>query len=244
MANDTILLGSLYACIAGDHRYGDTLRVEWIPASGSVKVSVRSSGAVGGMDGDGRSYDAGEQYTSTCQPDPHAVLALIKGVIDQDRFAFKKYGKPTKRFSWVEMGPGLSLRHVKEAISRVKESARWVDACTVSVPTKKKNPNVTEIYKSDDVIKSSYVRLGAGMRPRRVVLRHSPSGAYVAQLEYLRIDVVTEVHNSFVYDVIKLSHEEFDGTRYFTYNQDDGMSESDARAAAFKDFKQRIDAGF
>lgn len=79
-------------------------------------------GAVGGMDGPGGATEHRADYTTSCPADPRATLALVKGVLAQDRYNFKRYGKPTKNFSWAVIGKrGLSLALAKEAIAAAKE---------------------------------------------------------------------------------------------------------------------------
>lgn len=95
-------IGGINSCIAGDYRYSDRLRVD-LHDDGRVSVTVRCTGAVGGMDGPGGAYDAGTDFSRITKPQPTAkdVMAIVREALGSDRFSFRRYGKPTQRFTWV-----------------------------------------------------------------------------------------------------------------------------------------------
>lgn len=100
-----IKLGSIYACIAGDHRYGTRMDVVLVDGD-LVEVSIVDTNPIGGMDGPGgtdqsRSIEAAPRLTGKLRADAKAVLEAVRRVIrSQAGDTIREYGKPTKRFSW------------------------------------------------------------------------------------------------------------------------------------------------
>lgn len=119
-----VIIGSLSANIAGDHRYTDALRVEWNEDK-TVTVSVFSTGAIGGMDGPGGATEPTPQATATTKPLPSAkdVMQLIKRYVNDTSYNFKRYGKPTKNFYWRGGARGLSMALCKRALDEMIEGA-------------------------------------------------------------------------------------------------------------------------
>lgn len=124
--NDEIRLGNISACIAGDHRYTDSVSVTYDWKSEGVYVRLYHSGAVGGMDGPGGSYTphvSRERFlTLTCGP-----AEIVKAVREMIKCSdiIVHYGKPTKRFCWfadVENTPvrGLSMKACEAALAHVE----------------------------------------------------------------------------------------------------------------------------
>ncbi len=116
-------LGSISACIAGDHRYTDRCDVSIDIDTMTVTVEVDVTGAAGGMDGPGGTTKPRADFTATCKAEPKAVLALVKSVMRDGRYNFKTYGKPSKRFQWVVDGRrydpkdrGLNINLVTQAM--------------------------------------------------------------------------------------------------------------------------------
>lgn len=125
MDNEThITIGRISACIAYDHRYTDTLRVTYDATAKRVHVVVTESSATGGRDSGSSSstelsMPSFDEWT-TENPAPKDVLDLVKRAVNDDRFNFKRYGKPTKRFTWSTLDgdkKGLSLVLVREALA-------------------------------------------------------------------------------------------------------------------------------
>jgi hypothetical protein len=115
-------IGRLYACIAGDHRYGETLTVSYDKETDTATVKVSAVAPISGMDGPGGTYPAESRFNETLQkPTGASLVKLIKKVTGSRNFNFKEYGKPTKRFSWVGVGPGLSATICNEALVRARE---------------------------------------------------------------------------------------------------------------------------
>ena len=114
-------IGSLYASIAGDHRYGETLVVLYDAATDTANVKVIGVAPVGGMDGPGGTYPPDVRFTETLfKPTGATLVKLIKKVTGNRNFNFKEYGKSTKRFSWVGVGHGLSTTTCNEALVRAR----------------------------------------------------------------------------------------------------------------------------
>lgn len=114
-----VTLGSIYACIAGDHRYGTTISVD---VQGSAAfVTLSENGAVGGMDGDGRAHAMEARNRVKCKATARDIVAAIKKVINAEQcHVIKTYGKPSKRFSWVGIQEhGLSVRVCQIALDRI-----------------------------------------------------------------------------------------------------------------------------
>lgn len=102
-------VGKIYACIAGDHRYGTTLEV-WM-SSTHVEIRHLATGAVGGMDGDGRAFEIPARVVATFQhyDGQKLIVTMAAGwCVKELRRLFKtidggtiaKYGKPTQNFEW------------------------------------------------------------------------------------------------------------------------------------------------
>ena len=120
-----ITLGTLSACIAGDYRYTDTLRVYLNPSDDTVVITVSSTGAVGGMDGPGGRTEERVDYKAVSKPGAKAgeVLKMIKVVTTDRKWNFKEYGKPTKRFYWcLGGGNGLNAALCTSALALARES--------------------------------------------------------------------------------------------------------------------------
>ncbi len=112
-------IGNIYACIAGDYRYGSRVTVT-LNANGSVTVVRKESGAIGGMDGPGGAYDAGVHARREIEkPTPKKVVEAIWDCFDT---TIREYGKPTKNFTWTVPGArakGLSQAKAKAALAAV-----------------------------------------------------------------------------------------------------------------------------
>jgi len=115
-AGYAIPMGSLIASIPGDTRYADRLSIAYDPSAGRVVITVSESAAAGGMDSfTGSSSFGGEQVFAN--PDPESIMKSLSRVIQNPSYLFKRYGKPTKNFTWAGTPErGLSLRLVKAAL--------------------------------------------------------------------------------------------------------------------------------
>ncbi len=117
-------IGYIYANIAGDSRYGSKIEVERTE-TGNFPVSRSETSPVGGMDS-GLPHGGFRETGSVLvheYADASKVVAAIKKLIDTEVGAtIKKYGKPTKRFSWYGIEKkGLSLALVREALGHTQE---------------------------------------------------------------------------------------------------------------------------
>jgi hypothetical protein len=129
-----IYMGGLYAQTPYDERYSDTLKVEYDPGADRVVITVSQTAAAGGMDSftGSRPFDppyGGESVSVS--PDPASIMDSLQGVIQNPKYLFKAYGKPTKNFTWVGIGPnpripekGLSRARVKMALDRAVKMAQ------------------------------------------------------------------------------------------------------------------------
>ena len=115
-----IKIGSISASIGYDKKYTDYLTVVYNPNNDLVTIIVTSSSPVGGMD-----YDSGgltfknEMFRDNTSSSPKDIICLLKKVLSNDEFNFKKYGKPTKNFKWIGLGKGISIKLATEAINSV-----------------------------------------------------------------------------------------------------------------------------
>ena len=111
-----IKIGGIYACIEHDHRYAT--RVEVLrDEDGNIWVIRSENGAHGGMDGDGTAdpFEVRAKQNLGTDPAPALVLGVIKAHFDD---TVKRYGKPTKKFSWSGTREcGLNRKLVVEALA-------------------------------------------------------------------------------------------------------------------------------
>mgnify|MGYP006382901809 FL=1 len=113
--NRSTMIGSLQACIAGDHRYSSRIEVHLV--DGTAYVVRLENGAIGGMDSMyGASPFEVHAHSALEKATPAAVVKAIKATMDS---TLKTYGKPSKRFRWVGLGErtGISQALVKEAMA-------------------------------------------------------------------------------------------------------------------------------
>ena len=117
-----VQIGSLTANIAGDFRYTDYLTVWYDGSTDKVTVTVSSSAPIGGMDGPGGTHSPDENFRKSTKKAPTArdVMEILKGVIGNDHFNFKRYGKPSKNFRWVGAGQGLSASLCTQALAKAR----------------------------------------------------------------------------------------------------------------------------
>lgn len=123
-------IGRVYACIAGDHRYGTALEVHATNTStrGTViQVLHLSTVARGGMDGGGGLESMPTRIVLELEGTKPAKLAadLLKGLrrlfktVDDGTIA--EYGTPTKKFTWFDgdgqrCGMGMSAALAQRAL--------------------------------------------------------------------------------------------------------------------------------
>lgn len=123
MDRQAITIGHISANIAGDARYTDRLTLTYDPTSRVVTCEVRTTG---GMDGPGGADPSRlEMSQSTvADPTPKQVMDLVNAALSRNDFSFKRYGTPSKRFTWNTLDGdkrGLSLALAKAALA----CARW-----------------------------------------------------------------------------------------------------------------------
>lgn len=107
-------IGYISANIDGDHRYTSRVEVYVDFASDQAFCLLLENGAVGGMDGPGGSTPFRITDKRVVKPTAKDVLNGVKSVMDD---TIRRYGKPTKRFSWVGTEKqGLSQALAGEAI--------------------------------------------------------------------------------------------------------------------------------
>ena len=105
----------------GDFRYTDSLTVLLNPDK-SVTIIVDETGAAGGMDTFNGSTELMQTLKRTTRSNANAIeiLKLIKSVIGNSSYLFKKYGKPSKNFYWFHTDErGLNVRLVDSAIRSI-----------------------------------------------------------------------------------------------------------------------------
>lgn len=110
--DNTVEIGYINACIAGDRRYSSKVRV--LLDGSKAHVVLEENGPVGGMDGPGGSHGFSETKRVTVEANPGAIVRAIRSTMDD---TIKRYGKPSKSFVWVGVkGRGLSVLRCKEAL--------------------------------------------------------------------------------------------------------------------------------
>ena len=112
MSNDpqTVQFGRTDACIGGDTRYTDVLTVAYRPHTRSVVIVVTESSPSGGRDSHDGGSTFGGRTVEVKDPTPANVLEATKRLLADERFSFKRYGKPTKRFEWETGEEGVNGR--------------------------------------------------------------------------------------------------------------------------------------
>lgn len=120
MANQMMKIGEIWACIAGDERYTTQLSV--YTDGKQVEFVKADRGAVGGMDGDGRTTSPDVKTVARCKFDAATIASTAKKLCKEDD-TIRHYGKPTKEFCWGFMYPrmrpfarGLSKAAVQKAL--------------------------------------------------------------------------------------------------------------------------------
>ena len=122
-------IGTISACIAGDPRYATRVNVLYEVRGDWARVERWESSAAGGMDGDGRANPMTLRHWITVDPrrcgglielDARDVVKAIKAILDA---TVRRYGKPTKNFSWPGVGQGLGLATVRRAIAAARDGA-------------------------------------------------------------------------------------------------------------------------
>lgn len=121
-------IGSIYACIAGDHRYGTTIEAH--ADAKAIEIRLISTGAVGGMDGPGGSYtnpsEVLERIERTkLQTDVQKLLSALRRQFKKaDAGTIAGYGKPRLNFAWHYEGTtrkGLNAAHGTRALKDANE---------------------------------------------------------------------------------------------------------------------------
>lgn len=115
-----ISLGYINANIAGDHRYTDSMHVDYMPNADTVVVRVDVSSPVGGMDSFTPS-DSSEQFRKELPADDlKGIMGAMKQALSDNTFNFKRYGKPTKNFYWNDDSVGPSMANLKANLDAVR----------------------------------------------------------------------------------------------------------------------------
>ena len=114
-------IGRISACIDGDARYTSVITVVLLD-DGSARVERHETGACGGMDGPGGSFDTGVRASrGLVKPTGPALVRAIKECFDM---TIRAYGKPTKNFEWRIHGrsiaKGLSAAKAKLALAEAR----------------------------------------------------------------------------------------------------------------------------
>jgi hypothetical protein len=116
MNNTPIRLGSVSAHIPGDLRYFDKLTAQLTGDSpwAMIQIVVQENGALGGMDSFGGTseYSRGVLAEMGRNVTAAELVAEIKRVINRSDSLIKRYGKPSKNFSWSAFGlKGLNVKN-------------------------------------------------------------------------------------------------------------------------------------
>lgn len=121
--NVRVRFGSISACIAGDRRYTTQLVVMLDPQSATFVIEQLESGANGGMDGDGTATGFRVTRTQHCDLSPKHLVHTLKRMIEAENpQVIKRYGTPSKRFSWEFIEEkGLSIALAVRALNAYQQ---------------------------------------------------------------------------------------------------------------------------
>lgn len=124
-----MLIGNLSACIGYDSRYTDVLNVSYDSETDTVEAIVKCYSPMGGMDGDETPYMSGGCTLTAPASDVKKVVEMVQSIVKNDRWNFKRYGKPSKNMEWYLPGGtryepnavyGLSSAKVKQVLDAVR----------------------------------------------------------------------------------------------------------------------------
>ncbi len=121
------VIGVVGADIDGDHRYYQELTVTHDPSTDEITIVVKDQGAAGGMDGPGGSTGfmlSGKQVLPAGAKG-RDVVAAIKNLISRTADTIKRYGKPSRNFTWADStysrGPkGLNAKLATAALRKAR----------------------------------------------------------------------------------------------------------------------------
>lgn len=118
-----IKIGYLHANIAGDYRYTDSMEIRYNPEDDTVTVEVSETGSVGGMDSYAGTTSPAVDFTWTSKPSARAseIARVCRDVLSDTKYNFKRYGKPTKNFNWVNTREkGFSMANLVGELDAVR----------------------------------------------------------------------------------------------------------------------------
>jgi hypothetical protein len=120
----------------------DYLAVFYNPSDDSASVVVSSSAPVSGMDGPGGVHSPDESFRRKTKPGVKGgdLMKIIKSVIVNDDYSFKRYGKPTKNFNWPGVGHGLSVALCSAALGKQRAANDPEAKADTQQATYKSNP--------------------------------------------------------------------------------------------------------
>ena len=125
--NNSIRIGSLRTTLDGDSRYTDIINV-YVLEDDSVQVKVTTSVPQGGWDACNGNTHTDVYSLREFPKDALAkdILKYIKGVCANTNLNFKRYGKPTKNFSWIDSTSvhgayGLNLKNLQNALGLARQ---------------------------------------------------------------------------------------------------------------------------
>jgi hypothetical protein len=107
-----------------------------------------------------------------------------------------------------------------------------------------KAPNLIRLVNDPSIIAFGPITLSSGLRPRRIVLRKLP-GQFVTHVEYVHLDVrretlpPTDDFSGGEFDVVHVTHDEFEHGHYFTFNNVNRVTEEKAFNDALDNMRKR-----
>ncbi len=114
-----VKIGSISACIAGDHRY--TERLEVFCDGNTCEVRYQDTGAVGGMDGPGGAYSNPWKVLTVVSADAKSIANAVRNACNENH-VIREYGKPSKYFYWGTYAcgiiHGISIAKVEKTLQK------------------------------------------------------------------------------------------------------------------------------
>ena len=121
------VIGVIGADIDGDHRYYQELTVTHDSSTDEITIVVKDQGAAGGMDGPGGTtgFMLSGKTVLPAGAKGRDVVAAIKNMISRTADTIKRYGKPSKNFTWADSiysrGPkGLNAKLATAALRKAR----------------------------------------------------------------------------------------------------------------------------
>lgn len=122
--NQSVLLGYVYANLAGDSRYRERIEVK-LEGDGSATVSYEETCAAGGMDGPGGSTGWSQLGIMRYLKGAPAIVNAVRVLLNTGtNGTIKRYGKPNKNFVW-RMPGGSGSTNKGLSVAKCQAALEW-----------------------------------------------------------------------------------------------------------------------